>query len=111
MKCMPDCRSLCSVFFVVLLVVSSPLARAEKWMTPTPEELSMTSQPEVPGAAAVYLYREQMTTHQGTLYSVVSDEPVDQAGKVDSLAKMTTLTHAIYDTSRYLLLNNKKKKP
>lgn len=61
MKCMPDCRSLCSVFFVVLLVVSSPLARAEKWMTPTPEELSMTSQPEVPGAAAVYLYREQIT--------------------------------------------------
>lgn len=61
MKCMPDCRSLCSVFFVVLLVVSSPLARAEKWMAPTPEELSMTSQPEVPGAAAVYLYREQIT--------------------------------------------------
>lgn len=30
-------------------------------MTPTPEELSMTSQPEVPGAAAVYLYREQIT--------------------------------------------------
>ena len=61
MKRMPDCRSLCSVFFAVLLVVSSPLARAEKWMAPTPEELSMTSQPEVPGAAAVYLYREQIT--------------------------------------------------
>ncbi|MDP4213115.1 MAG: sulfatase-like hydrolase/transferase [Bacteroidota bacterium] len=58
-----------------------------------------------------YLYREQMTTHKGTLYSVVSDEPVDQAGKGDSLEKMTTLTHALYETSRYLLLNNKKKKP
>jgi hypothetical protein len=61
MKRMPDCRTLCSAFFAVLLVLSSPLARADKWMTPTPEELSMTSQPEVPGAAAVYLYREQIT--------------------------------------------------
>jgi hypothetical protein len=61
MKLMPGCRSLCSVFFSALLILSSPLARAEKWMTPTPEELSMTSQPEVPGAAAVYLYREQIT--------------------------------------------------
>ncbi|MEO6818072.1 MAG: DUF3857 domain-containing protein [Edaphobacter sp.] len=61
MKSMPRCRTLCSVFFSALLILSSPLARAEKWMTPTPEELSMTSQPEVPGAAAVYLYREEVT--------------------------------------------------
>ncbi|MEO6817039.1 MAG: hypothetical protein ABI177_10075 [Edaphobacter sp.] len=61
MKHMPGCRILCSAFFAALLILSSPLARAEKWMTPTPEELSMTSQPEVPGAAAVYLYREQIT--------------------------------------------------
>lgn len=32
-----------------------------KWITPTQEELSMTSQPEVPGAPAVYLYREEIT--------------------------------------------------
>ncbi|MDW5264803.1 MULTISPECIES: DUF3857 domain-containing protein [Acidobacteriaceae] len=61
MKSMPGCRSLCQVFFAALLILSSPLARADKWMTPTPEELSMTSQPEVPGAAAVYLYREEIT--------------------------------------------------
>lgn len=61
MKPMIDCRSLCSAFFAVLLILASPLARAEKWMAPTPEELSMTSQPEVPGAAAVYLYREEIT--------------------------------------------------
>ncbi|HUZ97702.1 MAG TPA: DUF3857 domain-containing protein [Edaphobacter sp.] len=64
MKSMSRCRSLCTVFFSALLILSSPLARAEKWMTPTPEELSMTSQPEVPGAAAVYLYREEITEDQ-----------------------------------------------
>lgn len=61
MKRMSSCGVFCSAFFAVLLILSSPLARAEKWMAPTPEELSMTSQPEVPGAAAVYLYREQIT--------------------------------------------------
>ena len=40
------------------LVVS---VHAQKWTTPTPEELSMTSIPEVPGAAAVYLNKEQAT--------------------------------------------------
>jgi hypothetical protein len=35
------------------------LTALAQWTTPTPEELSMTSQPEVPGAAAVYLYREE----------------------------------------------------
>jgi hypothetical protein len=32
---------------------------ATKWQDPTPEELSMTSQPEVPGASAVILFREE----------------------------------------------------
>jgi len=32
-----------------------------QWTAPTPEELSMTSQSEVPGAAAVYLFREEIT--------------------------------------------------
>src|SRR5438105_6979327 len=37
-----------------------PCARAQ-WTPPTQEELQMTSQPEVPGAPAVYLYREEAT--------------------------------------------------
>lgn len=61
MNRMSDCRLLCSSFFACLLILSSPFARASQWTTPTPEELSMTSQPEVPGAAAVYLYREETT--------------------------------------------------
>lgn len=61
MNRMSDCRLLCSSLFACLLILSSPAARAVQWTTPTPEELSMTSQPEVPGAAAVYLFREETT--------------------------------------------------
>ena len=35
-----------------------------QWSTPTAEELSMTSQAEVPGAPAVYLYRESINDDQ-----------------------------------------------
>ncbi len=31
-----------------------------QWTAPTPEELSMTSIPEVPGAPAVYLWKEEL---------------------------------------------------
>jgi hypothetical protein len=40
----------------VILVLS---ARAQQWTAPAPEELTMTSVPQVPGAAAVYLYKEE----------------------------------------------------
>jgi phosphoglycerol transferase MdoB-like AlkP superfamily enzyme len=56
-----------------------------------------------------YLYREQLTTHKGQLFPVTSDNPVDPAQTGDSLEKMAGLTRGIYETSRYLLLNNKKK--
>jgi hypothetical protein len=36
-------------------------AHAQQWTPPTSEELSMTSQPQVPGAAAVYLDFEETT--------------------------------------------------
>jgi len=39
----------------------SPLARADQWITPTPEELHMTSEPQAPGASAIYLNREEIT--------------------------------------------------
>jgi hypothetical protein len=57
-------RTACRIFLYCLpfacLILSSPQAGAQ-WTTPTLEELSMTSQPEVPGASAVYLYREETT--------------------------------------------------
>jgi hypothetical protein len=43
---------------------------ADQWTAPTKEELSMTSQPEVPGAAAVYLYKEEITNDSLHMWSV-----------------------------------------
>lgn len=37
------------------------VTHAQQWVTPTAEELAMTSVAQVPGAAAVYLYREENT--------------------------------------------------
>jgi len=54
-------RLLRAAMFAALAALSSPLLHADQWTVPTKEELSMTSQPEVPGAAAVYLNREEIT--------------------------------------------------
>ncbi len=43
-----------------LFATALPAARAQ-WTVPTKEELEMTSLPEVPGAPALYLYKEQTT--------------------------------------------------
>jgi transglutaminase-like putative cysteine protease len=64
-------RILVTSLFATLLTLAPPIAHADHWTTPTPEELKMTSQPEVPGAPAVYLYREETTEdkmHRFTVY-------------------------------------------
>ncbi len=43
-----------------LLALGRTMAHGQ-WTPPTPEELKMTSQPEVPGAAAVELFHEEIT--------------------------------------------------
>ena len=43
------------------LALQVGLARAQQWIAPTPEELSMTSVPEAPDAKAVVLYRDELT--------------------------------------------------
>lgn len=48
-----------SLKFVLLAVLAAPAALAQQWTAPTPEELSMTAIPEVPGAPALYLYKEE----------------------------------------------------
>jgi Domain of Unknown Function with PDB structure (DUF3857) len=63
-------RLLCASLFTLLLIVAAPFARADQWTTPTAEELSMTSQPEAPGAAAVYLYREETTEDSNHMFSI-----------------------------------------
>jgi hypothetical protein len=40
---------------VVLISAALPALASDSWTTPTPEELKMTSIPEVPGASALYL--------------------------------------------------------
>jgi hypothetical protein len=60
----------CAVTLALLLPFSSTLARADKWIEPTAEELKMTSQPQVPGAAAVYLYREETTDDKMHFFSI-----------------------------------------
>jgi hypothetical protein len=62
-------RLLCASLVGTLLTLASSLAHAQ-WTAPTPEELSMTSQPEVPGAAAVYLFREETTEDKYHMFSV-----------------------------------------
>lgn len=56
---MTNCRLFLASALSLPLLASS--LYAQKWITPTPEELSMTSIPQVPGAAAVYLNKEQTT--------------------------------------------------
>ena len=53
-------RGLCAVG---ILAASAPCAAfaSDQWIKPTPEELSMTSVPGVPGAAAMVLFREEIT--------------------------------------------------
>jgi len=43
------------------LVLASPALLRAQFQAPTPEELKMTADPKAPGAAAVYLYREETT--------------------------------------------------
>jgi Domain of Unknown Function with PDB structure (DUF3857)/Transglutaminase-like superfamily len=53
-----------------LISLSTTFSLAQQWTAPTPEELSMTSQPEVPGAPAVYLFREETTDDKLHMFSI-----------------------------------------
>ena len=45
----------------LVFTLSGSALHAQQWTPPTPEELSMTALPQVPGATALYLYKEQKT--------------------------------------------------
>jgi len=58
-------------FSLLLFSVASPAALYAQFQEPTAEELKMTADPKAPGAAAVYLYREDVTddnTHIRSYY-------------------------------------------
>src|SRR5882757_8954951 len=56
--------------FSALVSLSATFTLAQQWTAPTPEELSMTAQPEVPGAPAVYLFREETTDDKMHMFSI-----------------------------------------
>jgi hypothetical protein len=59
-------------FGLFLLVAAGPLVSYGQFQPPTKEELSMKSDPKAPGAAAVYLYREETADdphHFSTVYA------------------------------------------
>ncbi|HTQ63872.1 MAG TPA: LTA synthase family protein [Puia sp.] len=58
-----------------------------------------------------YLYRKQLRTRKEEMVSVVSNEPVVKNSETDSAEnEMKLLAEGIYETSKYLLFHNKKKK-
>src|SRR3984957_17990036 len=63
------CRLFCFSLFSALALFATPLTHAQ-WTVPTAEELSMTSQPQVPGAPAVYLFREEITEDKLRAFSI-----------------------------------------
>jgi len=56
-----------------------------------------------------FLYRANVNTGKEDMYSVIGNDPVKAADHADSVYKMSTITKALYETARYMLLNNKKK--
>jgi hypothetical protein len=54
----------------MLLGAAVPLAALGQFQAPTAEELKMTSDPKAPGAAAVYLYREETADEQHHFHTV-----------------------------------------
>jgi len=59
-----------ATLLALLFSATTIFARAQKWTEPTQEELKMTSQPQAPGAAAVYLYREETTDDKLHMFSI-----------------------------------------
>jgi hypothetical protein len=61
------------------------MAAQAQWTAPTQEELKMTAQPEVPGAPAVYLFKEEITDDKLHMWSkyvrlkVLTDRGKEQA--------------------------------
>jgi len=61
-------KSLCLPVFLAFLL--SPALLRAQFQPPTDEELKMTADPKAPGAAAVYLYREDITDDANHFHSM-----------------------------------------
>ncbi len=56
-----------------------------------------------------YLYRKNLRLKEEKMFSINSNDTVRPGSSTDSLRIMSALAQAYYETSRYMLLNNKKK--
>ena len=70
LRCRPVVRRRIVRFLPIVLLVSLASMARGQWTVPTQEELTMTSQPEVPGAAAVYLFKEETTEDKLHMWSI-----------------------------------------
>ncbi len=78
----PLSQSLLRLTLAAAAALLPSAAFADQWTAPTPEELSMTAQPQVPGAAAVYLFREETTEDKLHMFSVyVRLKVLNEGGK------------------------------
>jgi len=57
------------LFYALIVASALPTIVSAQFQQPTSEELRMTIDPKAPGAAAVYLYREEKTDDQAHLHS------------------------------------------
>jgi hypothetical protein len=83
-----------------LFVAAVPVASYGQFQPPTKEELSMVSDPKAPGAAAVYLYREETTDdphHFSTVYARV--KVLTEAGKELATVHVTYRRNFIFHAS------------
>ena len=85
---------------VCLATLACSIARADQWTVPTAEELKMTSQPEVPGAAAVYLFKEEITDDKLHMWSkYVRLKVLTEAGK--EYANVELKSYSLEDNGGY----------
>lgn len=55
---------------ILSLLLAAPAVLCAQFQDPTPDELKMTTDPKAPGAAAVYLYREEINDQQNNYQGI-----------------------------------------
>ena len=83
-----------------LLVAAGPLVSYGQFQPPTKEELSMKSDPKAPGAAAVYLYREETADdphHFSTVYARI--KVLTEAGKELATVHVTYQRNFVFNAA------------
>lgn len=92
---------LCSLVLSVVALSFAGPASAEQWSQPTPEELSMTSQPGAPNASAVILFHEETADDTLRMHSeyvrikVLTEKGKERADiEIPYLGRLFTITDA-----------------